>query len=239
MSVLEQIDEALVLYVNQPAGRRMAVDRLVFDLADTRLLSGGVFLVPYWWLWFEADESGVHVHRRRVAAAVLAIAVVAGTVWLLKAVLPFQANPLNTPALGLRLAFGVDPTGLNEVNSFPSGHAALFFALSVPLWMYSRWLGAAAVLWTVFVVCLPLVYLGYHWPSDIAAGAVLGGILMLLLCLLIGATGVPDRVVSFSARRTPLFYAIGWLFAFETAVMFDDIKAFSVDAMRLVRTLLF
>lgn len=234
MTPFEQIDHALTLFVNEPAGRSKVVDRLVFDVADTKLLSGGVFLVPYWWLWFKADENGVHVQRRNVVVAILAIGVLAGIVWLLKALLPFQPAPLNASSFGLRLPFGIDPAGLNDGNSFPSGHAALFFALSVPLWMYSRWLGATAAVWALSMICLPLVYLGYHWPSDIAAGALAGIALMLLLCRLIGATRLPNRVVSFSAKRAPAFYAIAWLIVFETAVLFEDLKALSVSTARAI-----
>jgi membrane-associated phospholipid phosphatase len=69
--------------------------------------------------------------------------------------------------------------------------------------MRSRWLGAAVVVWTLLMICLPLLYLGWHWASDVVAGAVLGVLLMLLLLRLIGATGLPDRVVSFSATHSP------------------------------------
>jgi undecaprenyl-diphosphatase len=115
----------------------------------------------------------------------------------------------------------------------------LFFALSVPLWMRSRWLGAAATIWTLLAICLPLLYLGYHWPSDIFAGAVVGVALMLLLCRLISATGLPDRVVRFSATHPPAFYAIAWLVTLEIAVRFGDVEAFFSDAARLARELLF
>ena len=50
-------------------------------------------------------------------------------------------------------------------------------------------------------ICLPLLYRGDHWLSDIVAGAVVAVALMLLLCRLIGATGLPDRVVRFSAMH--------------------------------------
>jgi hypothetical protein len=75
--------------------------------------------------------------------------------------------------------------------------------------------------------------------SDIFAGAVIGVALMLLLCRLIGAAGLPDRVVRFSATHPSAFYAIAWLVALEIAVRFDAVQAFLSDAARLARAVLF
>jgi len=239
MTLFQKIDRALTLSANQFAGRSLVLDKFVNHIVYLPLLNGGVFLAAYWWLWFEADESGVPAQRRNVVVALLAVIGVAGALKLLKVLLPFRYPPLSNPDVGLRLPFGVDPTSLNHFSSFPSGHAMLFFALCVPLWMRSRWLGAAATIWTLLAICLPLLYLGYHWPSDIFAGAVVGVALMLLLCRLIGATGLPDRVVRFSATHSPAFYAIAWLVALEIAVRFDAVQAFCLDAARLARALLF
>ena len=238
MTLFEQTDRALVLAANQFAGRSITLDKFMYDILDTVLLNGGVFLAAYWWLWFEADESGVQARRRNVVVAVLAVVGVAGALKLLKILLPFRPNPLNSPDLGLRLPFGVDPAALGNVTSFPSGHAALFFALSVPLWMRSRWLGTAATVWTLSAICLPLLYLGDHWPSDIVAGAAIGVALMLLLCRTIGATGLPDRVLRFSQTHPPAFYALAWLVALEITVRFDGIQAYLKHAARLARALL-
>ena len=239
MGLFGQTDRALTLYANQFAGRSIVLDKFVYDILDTSFLNGGVFLAAYWWLWFEADESGVHTQRRKVVVALLAVIGVACALKLLKILLPFRYRPLNEPDLGLRLPFGVDPTSLNHSSSFPSGHAMLFFALCVPLWMRSRWLGAAAAVWTLLAICLPLLHLGDHWASDIFVGAVIGVALMLLLCRLIGATGLPDRMVRFSAMHPSAFYAIAWLVALEIAVRFDAVQAFCLDAARLARALLF
>ena len=113
MTLIEQIDRALALYANQFAGRSIVLDKFVYDILDTSLLNGGVFLAAYWWLWFEADESGVPAQRRNVVVALLAVIGVAGALKLLKVLLPFRYHPLNDPDLGLRLPFGVDPTPLN------------------------------------------------------------------------------------------------------------------------------
>jgi hypothetical protein len=98
--------------------------------------------------------------------------------------------------------------------------------------MRSRWLGAAAAVWTSLTICLP-----DHWPSDIVAGAVVAVALMLLLCRLIGATGLPDRVVRFSAAHPPVFYTIAWLFALEIAQLFGDVQVYVKDVVRLARAL--
>jgi undecaprenyl-diphosphatase len=235
---IEQIDRALTLYANQFAGRSIYLDRFVFDILDTSLLNSGVVLAAYWWLWFETDENGVFARRRSVVVALLAVIVVASAAWLLKNLLPFRLPPLGNPGFGLRLPFGVDPNSLNSFSSFPSGHAMLYFALSVPLWMRSRWLGAAATIWILLAICLPLLFLGYHWPSDIVAGATVGVALMLLLCRLIGAMALPDRAVRFSAAHPSAFYAVAWLVALEIATRFDAVQAFCLEAAGLARAFL-
>ncbi len=237
MTSFEQADRVLALYANQLAGRNIVLDKLIYDISDSSLLKSGVFLAAYWWLWFEADESGVHPQRRNVVVALLAAAIVAIASRLLQILSPFHLRPLHTPGLGLHLAFGVDPLTLNDFSSFPSDHAVLFFALSVPLWMRSRWLGAAAAAWTLLVICFPRLYLGYHWTSDVIGGAVIGVALMLVLCRLIGATALPDRVVRFGATHPPVFYAVAWLFTLEIAVLFVDLRAFLMDAAHLARAL--
>ena len=239
MTLIEQTDRALTMAANQFAGRSILLDRLVYDILDTALLNGGVFLAAYCWLWFEAGENGVYPQRRNVVVGQMAILGVAGVLGLLKFLLPFRHNPLNSPDLGLQLAFGVDPVSLSASNSFPSGHAALFFALSVPLWRRSRWLGAASAVWTLLIICLPLLFLGDHWPSDMVAGAVIGIAFMLLLCRLIGSTTLPDRALHFSTTHPPAFYAIAWLVALETAVRFGDVETFISGVARHAQALLF
>ena len=60
--------------------------------------------------------------------------------------------------------------------SFPSGHTAVAFALLIPLWRINKWLGVS---WFAFAVLVGFarVYEFVHFPSDIAAGAILGGVI--------------------------------------------------------------
>jgi len=57
--------------------------------------------------------------------------------------------------------------------SFPSGHAAWFFALSLTVWYANRKWG-----WWFFglstLMGVARIYVGVHWPLDILSGAVVG-----------------------------------------------------------------
>lgn len=61
----------------------------------------------------------------------------------------------------------------NATSSFPSGHAAFYFALATGVYLYNKKLGL------VYLVLAGLmgfarIFVGVHWPLDILAGAILG-----------------------------------------------------------------
>ena len=58
-------------------------------------------------------------------------------------------------------------------HSFPSGHAAFFFAISTVVYFYNK---KAGILFLIgaFLICLARVFVGVHWPSDVTAGAFVG-----------------------------------------------------------------
>ncbi|SKA37896.1 undecaprenyl-diphosphatase [Enhydrobacter aerosaccus] len=226
-------DRALLLWINQPAGHNGVLDKLVFDIADATLIKGGLFLAFYWWLWFDRTMG----RRRDIVVALTAALAIAILSRALQVGLPFHQRPLHTPGLGLHVPLNVDPESLNTFSSFPSDHAMLFFALAVPIWARSRWLGAAAMVWTLLLICLPRVYLGYHFPSDVLAGAGLGILLMLVLCPLIAATRMPDRVLAFKAAHPAAFYALAFVVTLELAILFYDVRHFVLDAVRLGKML--
>jgi undecaprenyl-diphosphatase len=226
-------DRYLLLWINSPAGQNGVVDKFMYDLADSDLVKGGIFLAFYWGLWFDRDGS----QQRDVVVALAAAIITAILSRGLQVGLPFHLRPLHTPGIGVHVPVGVDPAILNTFSSFPRDHAMLFCALSVPIWWRSRWLGAAAMLWTVLLIALPRVYLGYHFPSDVIAGAVLGVIVMVVLCRLISRMRLPDRVVALSKTHPAAFYAVAFLVTFELALLFADVRHFLLDAVRIAKML--
>ena len=236
MTAIYRLDEWLVLLINHPAGSNELWDQFVYDVADSAILKGGVFLAVYCWMWFQAGEQREGV-RRMIVASLIAAVITAAVARLMQLGLPFHPRPLHTPSLGLNVPLSINPATLNTWSSFPSDHAVLFFALCVPIWSWSRWLGTAAFCWVLFVICLPRVYLGYHYPSDVLAGAISGIALMLVLRAAALRTPLPGWIVRWGGLHPGPFSAVALLFALELANLFGDVRHFGLAVVRFVKLL--
>ena len=60
-----------------------------------------------------------------------------------------------------------------KLTSFPSGHAAFFFALAMGACFYNRKLGIFLFIFAS-LIGIARVFAGIHWFSDVLAGAVIG-----------------------------------------------------------------
>lgn len=71
-------------------------------------------------------------------------------------------------------ALGLEPLiSPNISGSFPSGHAAFFFAISFTLLYFNKKWGIWFLVFSV-LMGLARVFVGVHYPADILGGAVLG-----------------------------------------------------------------
>jgi undecaprenyl-diphosphatase len=60
-----------------------------------------------------------------------------------------------------------------DSGSFPSGHAASFFALALAVFLINKKWGWRFLI-GAFIIGIARIFVGIHWPSDILAGAIIG-----------------------------------------------------------------
>ncbi len=116
-------------------------------------------------LWLAIGAAGIALDRPRRARWVRATAVVAGTQALNVAVKLVVRR--HRPALDDLPALIATPTQL----SFPSAHSSSSFAA---VGMFGALLPRTPLVALAGTMALSRVYLGVHYPTDIAAGALLG-----------------------------------------------------------------
>jgi undecaprenyl-diphosphatase len=232
LTPVDAIDRWTSLTLNSQIGRLPILDQVVFYVADLNLLKGVPFMAAAWYFWFRGDK-GTRNHVVDFFLAALLASVIAQ---VLAVSLPERPRPLHEATLGLELAAKVRPTVLKDWSSFPSGHAALFFALAVGLMPLSRKLAWAAIIWVAVVICLPRVYLGYHYLSDILGGAAIGtGVAALYPRLPLHRWG--GSLVGLADRAPSMFHAVAFVATFELTVMLADVRQLGSQAIKVMRML--
>jgi undecaprenyl-diphosphatase len=168
-----QVDLAVLLWLNGWVGHFLWMDRAVKLLVGDYLVPVLLALLLFG-AWFTGNglESRER-HQRGVMRAMIAMGFASLAVWLLN---QHFSRPRPFVDLDLALLF-YRPTD----SSFPSNPAVVGFALATGLWTGTRSLGgiayALAAAWS-----LSRVYAGVSYPSDVAAGALLGIAVTVVVC---------------------------------------------------------
>lgn len=216
-------DYSIISFFNQFAKQSVQFDNLVVLISDNALLKGGVIIALIWWGWFHKDSfKSVKRNREHILTTVLASSVGIVGARLLALLLPFRLRPLHNPEIALQ--FPLEKKFLEGWSSFPSDHAILFFTLATGLFFVSRILGTIAIAHAIFVICLPRIYLGLHYPTDILVGALLG----IGISLWVNRKQISSRVTKLPLRlldqNPSLFYSCFFIMTFEIAEMFNSLR---------------
>jgi undecaprenyl-diphosphatase len=214
-----EVDEYVSLTVNQFASQNGVINHAIYIATEATVVTGGLLVALVWCCWFTDSAKAA---RERLLLGFGAVLITAVLSRLLQVSLPVRLRPMHDLASGFVPLNGIDPTLANHWGSFPSDHAALFFALVTVVWQRSRWLGLLGLMSALYGV-LPRIYVGLHYVSDVTAGAVLG-VAFVLLFERFGPRALADRGVDWEQRLPGLFYGAAFLASLEVATLFEDIR---------------
>jgi undecaprenyl-diphosphatase len=230
LQAIRSIDLRIYNFFGLFAGNRL-LDRLATHEEGNNLFKGGVFFAMYWYVWFRA---GPDLAKRRKAIIAIMIGsmlaiIVARTIAF---VAPFRFRPIYDPTIA-HLSYCVPVTAnLENWSSFPSDTAAYFFALAFGLAYLLRRLAVPIMLYTAVWVCLPRMYLGLHYASDIVVGI---GIGITMAWLSLRNDWLESRIAqpALTAMETgpQWFYALAFLLSFEMATIFDGLRRVGHDML--------
>jgi undecaprenyl-diphosphatase len=197
-------------------------DHFVGMVADLNLLKGGVFLALLAWIWCQ-PAPGQERRRSLVVATLVGSFSALAVARMLAVVLPFRLRPML--AYHTADAPPIAPEW-NDWSSFPSDHATWFVALASGLWLASHRIGGLALAYAVVVICLPRLYIGYHYFSDVIAGAALGAVITWFACRPRLREPISRPLLHWGELHPAPFYAAAVLLCFEMATLFEGVRTF-------------
>lgn len=183
-------------------------------------------------LWFYRRQGQEFIYRTRVMLMFFSLLPTYAIARILQTLgqrpRPIVAVPLEVP---------MDPqiwewmkSGFSHLGSLPSDHAALFFIFTTVLFTVSHRLAMLSLLFNIYYSALR-VGIGYHWPSDILAGALLGIIVaMIALRMEPSLKGKLQKMVSLFEQHPMGAYTISSMLLGDLAQSF----AFSKTLIKIV-----
>ncbi len=217
---MNSFDLSILSFLNQFAHRSNTFDQAVVLLSDANLLKGVVIVGLMWWVWFERQDTQ---RKREAVLAALIVSVPALVVAKILTRVMMRPRPLVDERLQSVLHYGIDNTNWRQVSSFPSDHAVLFFAMATGIFFASRRAGWLAFFYVSTFICLPRVYLGVHYPTDILAGAAIG----MFPVWLANRPGLRKPITGWPLRLTEsnpsLFYSLAFMVLYLVAELFDPL----------------
>lgn len=174
------IDLQLFNLINGLAGKSRVLDLLGIFLADYL----GYFLILLALYLIFSRSTDWRIRYQSLLFTVLALILARG---ILTEIIRFFYNRPRPFA-----ALEITPLLSHEaVASFPSGHAAFYFALALAVFYFLDRSWGWKLIGAAFLIGLARVFVGIHWPLDIV-----GGLVMALLSVWLIITLFPKRTFS-------------------------------------------
>lgn len=218
-------DLSIISFFNHFAYLSMFLNKLLFFLADSVL--AWVLLISFlWWAWFRGDgqETSNRKHVLSIIISCLAASVILFVFQDSKLSILFRPRPPFNPQSNFHIPSGIEiSSNWRTLTSFPSGHAMVFAAISVGILYVSRRAGVLCLIFSL-VICLLRIFFGFHYPTDVIAGAVLGVALFYLARTKLVEQLLTCQILRWSSIHPPSFYTAFFIITYVIATRFTGIR---------------
>lgn len=214
------LDLAIFHAINGMAGNDWR-DLVVRHVASDMFLRVAILAIPYVYFWFSPSHKS---NRPQLVSALLAPILAIVIARLVSIAFPFELRPMYDVTSGYRAveSAGVD---LENYSSFPSDTAAYTMAFTLGLLSVNRAAAFALTGISMIIFSVSRIYLGVHYPQDIAVGWLIGilcaGFARLPQVLIVGR-----KVVAWGEKREAVFYSVAALGLYEMGEVFYNLRHF-------------
>ncbi|HEY9634391.1 MAG TPA: phosphatase PAP2 family protein [Coleofasciculaceae cyanobacterium] len=184
-------------------------------------------VLVYWWFSKDSKTSSTVNLRHRVLLVLLSCLPTYVVARISQSIFhrprPLINMPLEIPPI-FQAQFKEMREAFTGFGSFPSDHAGLFFLFTTIVFTVNKRLGIFCLLVSLYY-CALRVAVGYHWPSDILGGAVLGSLVaLLMLSLEPRLNKILKNFVSQAERYPGIIYTVSFLFLCDFSQSFTNLK---------------
>jgi undecaprenyl-diphosphatase len=220
---MNNFDHFIITYINQYSQHSAVFDVTLAFINSHNFIKSSLLVATLWWAWYKPERQ----QRARISITItlLSCFIAMFLAKVIEFTTPFRTRPLHEAALHFVIPFGVLPDTLDNFSSFPSDHAALFFALATGIFFVSKRVGIYAIIYSIIIILLPRIYFGLHYPTDIIAGALIGAITAISCNLYLTQSKLINSIMNFSVSKPAYFYPLFFLLSYQIVDLFADARA--------------
>jgi undecaprenyl-diphosphatase len=141
------------------------------------LASTLIYAAVFYLAWRKKDDQTL-LHRSRLVGIACACLLAVLATGLIR---PWIAWPAPARSLQFQNLYPSYLWGTGTANSFPSHSTLVYLTVAIGFLGLNRRLGAPLILFTFLAVSLPRIYVGGHYPIDVAGSAILSVVTYLVV----------------------------------------------------------